>query len=47
MVQDDQAAAGGEGFKQFVVASTPRGRLNSSVRFVDSTLGQSTHSQVK
>ncbi len=47
MVQDDQAAAGGEGFKQFVVASTPRSRLNSSVRFLDFTLGQVTHSQMK
>src|SRR5579863_7198386 len=47
MIQNDEAAAGSEGFKQFVVASAPRSRLNSSVRFLDFTLRHVTYSQVK
>ena len=38
VIQDDQAAARGESLKQFVVASAPRSRLNSTVRLIDSTL---------
>ena len=47
MIQDDQAAASRERFEQFVVAFTPRCRLNSSVRFLDFTLRHVTQSQVK
>src|ERR1700728_752054 len=47
MVKDDQTAAGREGFKQLVVASAARSRLNLCVRFLHSTLRQVTHSQVK
>src|SRR5580658_6558145 len=47
MVQGDQATASRESFKQFVVSSTPRSRLNSNVRFLDFTLRHATHSQVK
>src|SRR5690348_1932761 len=47
VIQNDKAAAGGERFKQFVVASAAGGRLNSSVRFVDFTLGQAAETQVK
>src|ERR1700757_2532370 len=47
VVQDDQAATGGERFEQFVVASAAGGRLNSTVRLIDSTLGQAAKPQVK
>ncbi len=47
MIQDDKAAAGGKRFKQFVVTPSPGGRLNSSVRLIDFTLGQAAETQVK